>query len=169
MNKSDYIFEPATLADVNQLVILEQSLFLTDHCSRKNLRYLIQRGTVIVAKTIKTEEIAGFAILLSRNNSRKGRIYALGVTTASRKTGIGSQLVAILEEISEKANCTRLTLEVSDRNKAAIALYNKCGFKQYGFRYGYYKDGGHALLMSKNLIDSPEENDHSRHADYLRA
>lgn len=106
MNKSDYIFEPATLADVNQLVILEQSLFLTDHCSRKNLRYLIQRGTVIVAKTIKTEEIAGFAILLSRNNSRKGRIYALGVTTASRKTGIGSQLVAILEKISEKANCT---------------------------------------------------------------
>ncbi len=50
MNRSDYIFTSATLADVDQLVVLEQGLFMTDHSSRKNLRYLVQRATVIVAK-----------------------------------------------------------------------------------------------------------------------
>lgn len=168
MNTSDYTFEPATLADVNQLVILEQSLFMTDHCSRKNLRYLIQRGTVIVAKTIKTNEIIGFAIVLGRKNSRKKRIYALGVTTATRNTGIGSQLLAIIENISQETACTTLTLEVNDRNKAAITFYNRCGFKQYGFRYCYYRDGGHALLMRKKLTDSPEKNAHSGRANCLQ-
>lgn len=151
MNRSGVIFTSATLADVNQLAVLEQGLFMTDHSSRKNLRYLVQRTTVIVAKMVITEEIVGFAILLGRKNSRKKRIYALGVSASSRNCGIGSQLVAILENAAGEANCTTLTLEVGDRNKAAINFYHKRGFKQHGFRYGYYQDGGHALLMHKSL------------------
>lgn len=168
MNSSDYILTAATLTDVNQLAVLEQSLFMTDHHSRKNLRYLVQRATVIVAKTIKTDEIVGFAVLLGRKKSYKKRIYALGVTASSRNNGIGSQLVAVLEKAAKMANCTLLTLEVDDRNKAAIIFYNSCGFKQHGFRYGYYKDGGHALLMSKKLAHSPEENNHSGQAYCLQ-
>ncbi len=153
MNRKDCIFTSATLADVDQLAVLEQGLFMTDHSSRKNLRYLVQRATVIVAKMLKTGEIVGFAILLGRKNSRKKRIYALGVTASTRNSGIGSQLVAILENAADKANCTTLTLEVGDSNTAAITFYEKCGFKQHGFRYGYYQDGGHALLMHKNLTE----------------
>jgi ribosomal protein S18 acetylase RimI-like enzyme len=157
MNTTDYIIEPATLADVDQLVALEQNLFMTDRCSRKNLRYLIQRATVIVVRTARTGTIAGYAILLARKNSRKGRIYSLGVAMSARNKGFGGKLVDALEAIAGKANCTTLTLEVSDRNKAAILLYNKCGFEQYGFRYSYYQDGGHALLMRKSLRNPPGE------------
>jgi ribosomal-protein-alanine N-acetyltransferase len=153
MNTTDYIIEPATMADLDQLVFLEQSLFMTDRCSRRNLRYLIQRATVIVVRTEKTDEIAGYAILLGRKNSRKNRIYSLGVAPSARNTGIGSKLVGALEAMACKANCTMLTLEVNDRNKAAIVLYNKCGFKQYGFRLSYYQDGDHALLMRKSLAN----------------
>jgi ribosomal protein S18 acetylase RimI-like enzyme len=161
MKTTDPIILRATLADVDQLVALEQSLFLTDICSRKNFRYLIQRATVIVVRTEKAGKIIGYAILLGRKNSRKGRIYSLGVDASARNTGIGSKLIATLEAIAGKANCTMLTLEVSDRNKAAILLYNKWGFNQYGFRYNYYQDGGHALLMRKNLaaLGSVEEKD----------
>jgi ribosomal protein S18 acetylase RimI-like enzyme len=159
MKRINYIIEPATLADLGQLVALEQDLFMTDHYTRKNLRYLIQRAIVIVVKTQsvrteKTGKIVGYAILLTRKNSRKGRIHSLGVAESARHSGIGSNLVYALEEIAGKANYTALTLEVSDRNKAAILLYNKCGYTQYGFRYAFYKDGGHALLMRKNLTGS---------------
>jgi ribosomal protein S18 acetylase RimI-like enzyme len=151
MKTTEPIIERATLADAEQLVALEQGLFMTDNCSRKNFRYLIQRATVIVVRTEKSGKIIGYAILLSRKNSRKGRIYSLGVDASARNTGIGSKLIANLEAIAGQANFTMLTLEVSDTNKAAIVLYNKWGFKQYGFRYNYYQDGGHALLMRKNL------------------
>lgn len=152
MNTTDYIIESATPADVDQLVVLEQTLFMTDCCSRKNFRYLIRNATVIVVRTEKGGTIVGYAILLKRKNSRKMRIYSLGVATSTRNTGIGRKLIAALESIAAKANCTMLTLEVSDSNIDAIRLYTKYGFQQYGFRYGYYEDGGHALLMRKNLL-----------------
>jgi ribosomal protein S18 acetylase RimI-like enzyme len=154
MKIANHIIEPATLADLEQLVVLEQCLFETDKFSRRNLRYLIKRATVVVVRTGKDGNIIGYAILLGRKNSRKARIYSLGVAESVSRTGIGSKLVATLEVIAAINNCTTLTLEVSDTNRAALLFYNKCGFKQYGFRYNYYKDGGHALLMSKKLSDS---------------
>ena len=157
MNIPDYIIEPATLADVDQLVVLEQTLFMTDCCSRKNFRYLIQHATVIVVRTEKAGTIVGYAILLRRKNSRKMRIYSLGVATSARNTDIGAKLVVALETIAGQANCTMLTLEVSDNNKDAIRLYTKYGFQQYGFRYGYYEDGGHAILMRKYLPGTPAQ------------
>ena len=149
MKIANHIIEPATLADLEKLVVLEQRLFETDKFSRKNLRYLIQRATVIVVRTERERNIIGYAILLGRKNSRKARIYSLGVAESVSRTGIGTKLVSTLEVIAAIRNCTSLTLEVSDTNKAALLFYNKCGFKQYGFRYNYYKDGGHALLMRK--------------------
>lgn len=163
MNTPDYIFEPATMADVEQLVELEQTLFMTDDCSRKNMKYLIPRAIVIVARAEKAGEIVGYAILLGRKNSHKKRIYSLGVAASHRNAGIGSKLVSTLEAIANAAHCTMLTLEVNDRNKAAIDLYNKCGFKQYGFRLSYYRDGDHALLMRKSLTGPMIKNDHSVH------
>jgi len=157
MNTTDYIIEPATPADVDQLVALEQTLFMTDCCSRKNFRYLIRHATVIVVRAATGGTIVGYAILLRRKNSRKMRIYSLGVATSTRNTGIGAKLVADLEAIADKADCTMLTLEVSDNNKEALRLYTKYGFQQYGFRYGYYEDGGHAILMRKNLPGSPPQ------------
>jgi ribosomal protein S18 acetylase RimI-like enzyme len=155
MKITTHIIEPATLADLDQLVVLEQRLFETEEFSRKNLRYLIQRDTVIVERTERERLIIGYAILIGRKNSRKARFYSLGVAESISRTGIGTQLVNTLEEIAAVKNCTSLTLEVSDTNKAALLFYNKCGFRQYGFRYNYYKDGGHALLMRKKLPDSP--------------
>ena len=102
--------------------------------------------------------------MLGRKNSRKMRIYSLGVAESKRNKGIGTKLVGALERIADKADCTMLTLEVNDGNKAAIVFYNKCGFKQCGFRLSYYRDGGHALLMRKNLTG---ENNHCIQADYL--
>lgn len=154
MNITDHIIAPATLADLEQLVDLEQFLFETDESSRKNLRYLIQRATVIVVRTERERNIRGYAVLLNRKNSRKARIYSLGVAESISRTGIGTQLVCTLEEIAAVRKCTSLTLEVGDTNKAALLFYNKCGFKQYGFRYNYYKDGGHAILMGKELSNS---------------
>ncbi|MGB3209368.1 MAG: N-acetyltransferase [Desulforhopalus sp.] len=151
MKTIDYPIEPATLADVDELMAIEQNLFNTDRCSRRSFKYLIQRTTVIVVRSDETGTIAGYAILLGRKNSRKMRIYSLGVTASFRNKGIGLKLVAALEKAAKKADCTMLTLEVSDSNKTAIDLYNKCGFKQHGFRFAYYEDGGHAILMKKNL------------------
>ena len=42
-------------------------------------------------------------------------------------------------------------LEVAASNMAAIALYERLGFRQVGRRKGYYADGEDACLMNMDL------------------
>jgi len=145
------VFGPATTHDVDRLAALEIDLFHTDRCSKKNLRHLIKHAHVIVARQQDTFEIVGYAILLGRKNSRKMRIYSFGIVAAARNRGLAGKMIAACEEIVRLAHCHMLTLEVSDDNTAAVNLYKKHGFEQYGFRLGYYEDGGHAILMRKHI------------------
>ncbi len=151
MNRGDILFLPATRADVQRLAAMEIELFQTDRCSRKSLRYLIDHAHVIVAREAATGAIVGYAILLGRKNSRKMRIYSFGIVATARQRGVAGKMIQVLEDIVKNKNCSTLTLEVSDGNTAAVALYRKHGFQQYGFRLGYYEDGGHAILMKKTI------------------
>ena len=144
-------FTSATLDDVDQLAALEIDLFRTDRCSKKSFRYLIRHTHVIVVKRLDTTEIVGYAILLSRKNSRKMRIYSFGIAETARGEGLAGKLIEVLEDITVRENRATLTLEVNDSNDAAVCLYKKHGFQQHGFRLGYYEDGGHAILMKKNI------------------
>ena len=158
-----FIFIPATTKDVDRLAALEIDLFRTDRCSKKSLRYLIQHAHVIVARQQDTLEIVGYAVLLGRKNSRKMRIYSFGIVAAARNRGLAGKMIAALEEIVTNSHCHMLTLEVSDCNTAAVNLYKKHGFQQYGFRLGYYEDGGHAILMRKRITEDQCDHDHTLH------
>lgn len=149
MTTGNILFLPATRSDIPLLAAMEIELFRTDRCSKKSLRYLIDHAHIIVAREAATTRIVGYAILLSRKNSRKMRIYSFGIAAAARQRGVAGKMIQVLEDIVKNKKCTTLTLEVSDGNTAAIALYRKHGFQQYGFRLGYYEDGGHAILMKK--------------------
>ncbi len=149
--KSGAIIIPADLSHVGRLAALEIELFQTDRCSKKSLRHLIKHAHVIVARLAETGAIVGYAILLGRKNSLKMRIYSFGIIAAARNKGIAGKMIATLEKIAMHSHRRMLTLEVSDGNTAAINLYKKHGFEQYGFRLGYYEDGGNAILMRKHL------------------
>jgi ribosomal-protein-alanine N-acetyltransferase len=140
----------ATPADVDALTSLEPVLFHTDRCSRRSFQRLIRLGLVVVAREARGT-ILGYAILLTRRNSRKMRIYSFGIADGSRRRGLAGALLAKLEEMAMAAGRRTLILEVGDTNIAAIAFYAKHGFCQCGFRLHYYQDGGHAILMQKPL------------------
>jgi ribosomal protein S18 acetylase RimI-like enzyme len=145
-------FRPAVFQDIPELVRLEHLLFHTDQCSCRSFRYLIQKATVIVACSTISESLIGYTTLLSRKNSKKLRIYSLGIAPEDQKSGFGTYFLRHIEGIAFANDKNCITLEVGDNNLAALNLYKKCGFQQYGFRYSYYEDGGHALLLRKHLL-----------------
>ena len=49
----------------------------------------------------------------------------------------------------------RITLEARYDNAAAIALYEKLGFRHFGRYPGYYADGAEALRYEKKLERRP--------------
>ena len=65
-----------------------------------------------------------------------------------RRQGLGTKIVAKgLADLTEQG-ATKVFLEVRAGNEPAKKLYKKFGFKPYGTRKNYYKDGEDAILMS---------------------
>ena len=101
------------------------------------------KSKYFVAK--QENEIVGFAgILLIIDQVN---IMNIVVKKDKRNFGIGSLLLEEIIRYSKIHNATSITLEVNEKNIAAINLYKKYGFKQVGLRRKYYNNEDNAILM----------------------
>ena len=82
-------------------------------------------------------------------------ITVVAVDPDERQRGHGRCLLLALLQRARQDGAAHATLEVSDDNIAALALYNRAGFRTAGRREGYYRDGSDALIQWCRL--TPEE------------
>ena len=110
-------------------------------------------GSIYVALALVGEERAGYADM--RIITGESQIYNIAIAPEFRRQGIGEALLEHMIEKSEKLGLSIITLEVRSGNEAAMALYEKMGFKKVGSRPGYYAKGSEdAVLMDKVLGDT---------------
>jgi ribosomal-protein-alanine N-acetyltransferase len=64
----------------------------------------------------------------------------IGVVAQARGRGLGRDLIGRVIDHAKQADCTRIELEVAADNLAAIALYQRVGFRRVGVRPRYYRD-----------------------------
>ncbi|GEM_PF-235432 len=100
--------------------------------------------------------LVGFAI--ARMSADQAEILTIVTDPEYRRHGYGQTLLSMIEEGARKQGAEIMFLEVAEINKAAIALYQKQGYKLNGRRKGYYKmekDGRigriDALVYQKHL------------------
>lgn len=67
-----------------------------------------------------------------------------------RNMGYGKKLLSGVIGIINDLKCLNITLEVSEKNKVAIKLYESLGFIKAAVRKNYY-DGVSGYLMEKDL------------------
>jgi ribosomal protein S18 acetylase RimI-like enzyme len=144
------VLRPAVRADVDRLVEIENRIFAGDRISRRSfLRYLTAPTCVIIVAAL-SGEIAGYALVAFRMNSRKARIYSLAVESAEGR-GIGGALLGACEDAACRHGKTSIHLEVDESNARAIRLYDRFDFREIGRREDYYENGAAALLFEKTL------------------
>jgi ribosomal-protein-alanine N-acetyltransferase len=79
-------------------------------------------------------------------------VLAIATLPGERGRGIARDLLAHVLAVGVTAGCTLATLEVRRSNAAAIALYERAGFKTVHVRARYYHDDGEdALVMLADL------------------
>lgn len=88
--------------------------------------------------------------------SRLVHRITLGISVLKKyhNQGVGRVMMEALIEKAKEYNKTKIELDVRSDNKAAIHLYEKCGFKIEGVREdGFYVDGKYVdlTLMGLNL------------------
>ena len=77
----------------------------------------------------------------------EGNVCNVAVRKDYRRKGIGKNLISAVMDEAVKRNAKRLFLEVNASNAAAIALYEKSGFKAVYSRPRYYGEDT-AIIMS---------------------
>ena len=138
---------PARPADLDALFELESTSFNTDVISRRRLRHWITASNGILLVAMRGGELLGYVLMLTRRDSRFGRLYSLVTARHARGLGIGRRLLLKAKKLASGAGCQGIRLEVSDTNTVAIALYEKLGFERCGFKAGYYENGENAVRM----------------------
>lgn len=100
----------------------------------------------VVAK--ENEKIVGFAGVIILPDDVE--ITNIVTKKTERKKGIGKLL---LDKLIEMAFTLKkdISLEVNEKNEAAISLYKKAEFEEVGIRKKYYNGCENAIIMTKKF------------------
>ena len=133
-----------TYADLPQVMTIERRTFGTPWSLAMFVLEVSKPSGIHLAALIDGR-IVGY-VICSRYDT-VWHIMNVAVDPDSRRLGVATSLLeGLLERIDEPE--PRLTLEVRQSNAAAIALYERMGFRPAGLRRRYYQDNGEdALIM----------------------
>lgn len=142
---------PGAAVDLSRLVALEERLFTADRISRRSFRHFLSAPGAALIVAGRGGELAGYALVLFHPRSAAARLYSIAVEPRHAGQGAGALLLAAAEGGAGERGYARMRLEVRVGNAAAIRLYRKAGYRQFGHRAGYYDDGEDALRFEKPL------------------
>ena len=133
-----------TYADLPQVVSIERRAFPTPWSLAMFVLELSKAGGICLA-AFDGGTMVGYLIC-----SRYDTVWHLmnvAIDPARRREGIASTLISHLFETADQPH-EQYTLEVRESNDAAIALYERFGFRGAGHRRAYYHDNREdALIM----------------------
>ena len=90
-------------------------------------------------------------MILVRVAADESEILTLAVASHASRRGLGRALLHAALEEAAHAGAATMFLDVSDRNAAALSLYEGAGFCGTGRRPRYYADGTDAIIMAAAL------------------
>jgi ribosomal-protein-alanine N-acetyltransferase len=149
--KTEIALRRLTYADLPQVIAIERRSFPTPWSLAMFVLELSKPSGICLAATVDGR-VAGY-LVCSRYDA-VWHLMNICVDPDRRRRGIASALLArLIERIGDGQ--AQLTLEVRQSNDAAIALYERFGFRSSGLRHRYYQDNGEdALIMWRTAADS---------------
>ena len=133
-----------TYSDLPQVIAIERQAFPTPWSLSMFVLELSKPSGICLAALVRGK-LTGYLIC-----SRYDTVWHLmnvAVDPAARRRGIASNLMDQLFTTADRPH-EQYTLEVRESNDAAIAMYERFGFRGAGHRRGYYHDNREdALIM----------------------
>ncbi|BCQ62230.1 hypothetical protein PBOI14_39800 [Pseudomonas sp. Boi14] len=152
----DLVFRTATLEDLPALVALEEQCFTSDRLTPRSFQWMISRahGQLLVAE--QQAQVLGYALVLFHRGTSLARLYSLAIAESARGLGLGKRLLQRMEACALAHDCAYLRLEVRTDNPAAIALYERNGYRRFALVPDYYQDHADALRLEKRILQHRE-------------
>jgi ribosomal protein S18 acetylase RimI-like enzyme len=138
-------------SDLAALVALENASFSGDKLSPQRIRHWLHAHNAIVLVAVSGANLLGSCLVIRRADSPAARLYSIAIAAAARGQGLGGKLLKKAESVARAAGSAAMRLEVAAGNSAAIGLYQKLGYREFGRKCAYYEDGQDAVRMQKRL------------------
>ncbi|MEA1922916.1 MAG: ribosomal protein S18-alanine N-acetyltransferase [Pseudomonadota bacterium] len=141
-----FIFTYATLEDLPELLAIERTSF--EHpWSKESLAGELSDplSSIIIAKSSSNPDICGYSCY--KIIPPEAELLRVAVSPEGRRQGTAKALLNEMFSLLRLRQVVTVYLEVSETNRAAIALYKKSGFLVTGSRPGYYDHGTTAALL----------------------
>lgn len=150
-------YREAVHDDIDALVDIEERCFDGDRLSRRQFRWMVVKAhaELVVATISGSDAIVGYIIILFHRSTALARLYSIAVLPEYRQFGVAKTLIAQGEETALKHDRYYMRLEVRTDNEAAIRLYTRLGYHQFGMYDDYYEDHSPALRFEKRLLQEP--------------
>ena len=141
-------------ADFGPLYAIEEACFPPPlRFGRRYMRQLVDSRDMATWIAEQDGQMAGFAVVEWTRESEGIAAYieTLEVALASRKQGVGGELLRRVEGSAQGAGAMWIGLHVDADNAGAIRLYEGSGYSLEGRQENYYACGRAALVYSKRL------------------
>ena len=149
---NEYRIRLATTADARAIAMMSRDLIehglrwrwdaaRVDQCVR-------DRACNVAVACVQARQCA-FGIMKYREN--EAHLNLLAVSPAYQGRGIGTALVAWLEDCALTAGIGVAYVEARSANTAARAFYRKLGYKEFALASGYYERTEDAVRLAKDL------------------
>jgi ribosomal protein S18 acetylase RimI-like enzyme len=145
------VIREARSNDIDALALIEADRFVSDKLSRRSLVALTKSPSAAMLVATRGGIPIGYAVLLTRRGGRSARLYSIAVAAEEAGRGVGSRLLAAIEDAARAHGVSRVHLEVRADNSVAAGFYQRAGYQPAGQRPGYYEDGMTALLFAREL------------------
>jgi RimJ/RimL family protein N-acetyltransferase len=125
---------------------------------RRYLRTVRRSGDAAVFVAESPEGIVGRLSIARDSHPASRHVADLGLMVAAthRRRGVGTALLDAAVGWARQTGVRKLELHVFPHNEAAIALYEKFGFRREGYRKEHYRrEDGYvdAILMALDVAD----------------
>jgi len=145
--------------DFAALYKLDQSCFLPGiSYSKTTLRYFLTISSADCVVAVEENHIAGF--ILSEENPPLAHIITLDVAEKGRRRGVGTALLQKLESNLAARGVRSILLETATDNEAAVAFWQRHGYRSEAVLKRYYLGRIDAYEMRKILPAAREAGRH---------
>ncbi len=143
---------PAVAADAAACFALDQRCFEPGIAyDRETIELLCEKGrTALIAES--DGQMIGFAAAERDDEAPNGLLITLDVDPAWRRRGVGSRLLAAVEQRLSASGVATIYLHVYTKSHSALCLYKKFGYSTVGCLHDYYGPHQDAFLMARPLV-----------------
>lgn len=154
------ILRKAGPADLDQLVLLEQSCFDADRMSKRSFKHQLQQDHNLLLVADDGVRLLGYVLVFMRQGTSLARLYSIAVSPDAHGMGLGRSLLEAAEQEAAEEGRMFMRLEVRRDNAVAIGLYARMGYRQFGLYTDYYEDHADALRFQKRIIPHERVEEH---------